>query len=83
MEKYIFDLLRMKSMTISVLTPEHIRSKIPVLAHRVNRTNQFSSSPPMWLETFPDDCGGIGLYGSAEDFMAFLEMLLQTKGDVW
>jgi CubicO group peptidase (beta-lactamase class C family) len=83
MEKYIFDPLGMRSMTVSVLTPEHIRSKIPVLAHRVNGTNRFSSSPPMWLEPLPDDCGGIGLYGSAEDFMAFLEMLLQIKGGVW
>lgn len=82
MRKYIFNPLGMKSMTFSVLTPKDIRSEIPVLALRMNETNEFSLSPAMWPDGPPDDCGGVGLYASAEDYMTFLEMLLQNKGDI-
>ncbi|KAA8617248.1 AmpC Beta-lactamase class C and other penicillin binding protein [Pyrenophora tritici-repentis] len=81
MKKYIFDPLGMKSMTFSLLSPEDIRSRIPKLAVRME-DNGISTLAAVWPEDPPDDCGGVGLYGSAEDFMKLLEMLLQKNGEV-
>ncbi|KAF7446564.1 AmpC Beta-lactamase class C [Pyrenophora tritici-repentis] len=80
MKKYIFDPLGMKSMTFSLLSPEDIRSRIPKLAVRME-DNGISTLAAVWPEDPPDDCGGVGLYGSAEDFMKLLEMLLQKNGE--
>lgn len=82
MKKYIFEPLGMASMTFSLLSPEDVRSRVATIALRMKEGKKVSSLPGIWPENPPDDCGGVGLYGSAEDFMTLLETLLQKKEGV-
>jgi CubicO group peptidase (beta-lactamase class C family) len=81
MKTHIWEPLGMNSITFRLSENESVREGVAKLTARLPAGALTAAEAPVWPEIdLPDDCGGLGLYGCATDYIKMLISITTNDG---